>query len=146
MDYLELLENSYRVAVESDECPPSRLAFLGEQIFDFTTYDSGISELFAKKAIEVCDSINKRTTFDYIKDQENYIWFLLMCNMPFFACRLEWGASIRGAWWDAGRLESCGLYSGDDQILSIEFTYEEWTRFAEALVVFALKEDAEEGS
>jgi hypothetical protein len=140
MDYLKLLEHSYAMAA-SDECPPdSRLEFLGEQVFDFTTYDGEMSATFAGKAIEVCDAINNRTTFDYIKDPENYRWFLLMCNMPFFARRLEWGTSIRGAWWDADKLESCGLYEGDEQVLLLNFTSEEWAEFARALVCFARDE------
>ena len=139
MDYLKLLEHSYRVAVEQDECPPdSRLEWLGEQVFDFTTYDGEMSAMFAGKAIEVCEAINHGATFDYIKDPENYRWFLLMCNMPFFAGRLNWGTSIRGAWWDAnGKLESCGLYEGEEQVLSLDFTREQWAEFAKALVVFA---------
>ena len=138
MDYLKLLEHSYRVAVALDECPPdSRLEYLGEQVFGFTTYDGEMSALFAGKAIEVCGAINNGATFDYIKDPENYRWFLLMCNMPFFADRLEWGTSIRGAWWDANKLESCGLYEGEEQVLSLDFTREQWGEFAKALVAFA---------
>lgn len=137
MDYLKLLEHSYAMAA-MDECPPeSRLEFLGEQIFDFTTYDGTMSALFAEKAVEVCDAINNRATFDYIKDPDNYRWFLLMCNMPFFAARLEWGTSIRGAWWDANKLESCGLYEGEKQVLSLDFTSGQWAEFAKAVVVFA---------
>ena len=138
MDYLKLLEHSYAKAVELDECPPdSRLEFLGEQVFNFTTYDGEMSALFSGKAIEVCDAINNRATFDYIKDLENYRWFLLMCNMPFFAGRLSWGTSIRGAWWDADKLESYGLYEGDEQVLSLDFTRDEWAEFSKSLVEFA---------
>lgn len=137
MDYLKMLEHSYILAA-LDECPPeSRLEFLGEQVFDFTTYDGVMSALFAEKAIEVCDAINNKSTFDYIKDHEKYRWYLLMCNMPFFAGRLNWGTSIRGAWWEAKKLESCGLYEGEDQILSLDFTHEQWVEFAAALVDFA---------
>ena len=138
MDYLSLLEHSYGMAVALDECPPeSRLEFLGEQIFDFTTYDGAMSALFAGKAIEVCEAITNGTTFDFIKDPENYKWFLLMCNMPFFAGRLNWGTSIRGAWWEAKRLESSGLYKGSEQVLSLDFTPEEWAEFTKALAAFA---------
>lgn len=142
-DYLKLLEHSYAMAVELDECPPSsRLEYLGEQIFDFTTYDGEMSALFAGKAIEVCDAINNRATFDYTQDPDNYRWFLLMCNMPFFAGRLSWGTSIRGAWWESDMLESCGLYGGDEQLLLLNFTREEWGEFAAALVVFARSDSA----
>lgn len=56
-----------------------------------------MSVLFARKAVEVCAAINDRQTFDYINDPNDYLWYLLMCNMPFFAERLECGISIRGA-------------------------------------------------
>jgi hypothetical protein len=138
MDYMKLLEHSYTKATELDECrPDNRLEYLGDQVFDFTTYDGEMSALFAEKAIEVCDAINKRETLEYIKEPESYKWFLLMCNMPFFAQRLEWGTSIRGAWWRAAKLESCGLWQGDEQVLSLDFTREQWAEFAKALVDFA---------
>lgn len=138
MDYLKLLEHSYAKATEWGECPPeSRLEFLGEQIFDFTTYDGTMSVMFAEKAIEVCHALNNQQTFDYIKDPEQYKWFLLMCNMPFFASKLNWGGSIRGAWWNANKLESCGLFEDDEQVISLDFTRDEWTAFAKELVDFA---------
>jgi hypothetical protein len=60
-----------------------------------------------------------------------------MCNMPFFADRLEWGTSIRGAWWSSKSLASCGLWDGDKQLLELNFAPGEWDEFARALVEFA---------
>jgi hypothetical protein len=146
MDYLELLEHSFELerADTGCGCPPeSRLAFLSESIFDFTTYDGEMSVLFARKAVEVCAAINDGKTFDFIKDADNYTWFLVMCNMPFFAERLEWGTSIRGAWW-AGRpgkqieFNSCGLWMGDEQLIdTLRFSADEWKRFIAAVIEFA---------
>lgn len=144
MDYKELLEHSYKVAAETFECAPeSRLEYLGDHIFDFTTYDGEMSALFARKAVEVCAAINNQLTFDYIKEPNDYRWFLLMCNMPFFAERLEWGTSIRGAWW-AGRpgreieFDSCGLWVCDKQLTdTLKFSADEWKRFIEAVIEFA---------
>ena len=148
MDYLKLLEHSYEVVRTGGECPPeNRLEYLGDHIFDFTTYDGEMSALFARKAVEVCSAINDGTTFDYIRgDAENYLWYLLMCNMPFFEERLEWGTSIRGAWWGAmpgGQIEfqSCGLWVGDDQCADpMKFSAEEWGKFIAAVVEFACDE------
>lgn len=96
--YLEMLENSYAMTCDEESSPPnSRLDYVGEYIFNFTTYDSDMSVLFAKKAIEACLAITEKATFEYIKDPEQYKWFLLMCNMPFFQPKLSWGGSIRGA-------------------------------------------------
>jgi hypothetical protein len=124
-----------------DECPPQgRLDFLGEHIFDFTTYESGMSELFASKAVEVCAAINDGKTFDYIKDADNYRWYLLMVNMPFFQGRLDGGTSIRGAWWahNMPPVESCGLYEGGEQVLSLSMDDpREWQGFIRAVIEFA---------
>ncbi len=149
MDYLELLENSFQQerGHTSLRCrPKTRLAFLSDSIFCFTTYDSEKDELFGRKAVEVCTAINEGKTFDFIKDAENYTWFLVMCNMPFFSDRIEWGTSIRGAWW-AGRqgkqieLDSCGLWMGDDQLIdTLKFSREEWEKFIAAVVEFSREE------
>jgi hypothetical protein len=140
MNYLELLKHSYEVEKSHGGCPPkSPLEYLGQSIFDFTTYDGEMSVLFARKAVEVCDAINNSKTFDYIKDAENYRWYLLMCNTSFFADKLEWGTSIRGAWWNQEiTFQSCGLWKGDEQLADdMNFTQEEWKRFTMAISDFA---------
>lgn len=144
MNYSEMLEHSYSMARNFDECgPQSRLDWLGDQVFDFTTYDSEMSELFARKAIEVCEAINSRTTFDLCAEPETYPWYLVMANMPFFASKLEWGTSVRGAWWGAERpgeqieLHTCGLYINGEQVLDWRFSDDEWKKFVAALIDFA---------
>lgn len=143
MDYKKLLEHSHKVAADTFDCPPeSRLEYLGDHIFNFTTYDGEMSVLFAHKAVEVCASINNGTTFEYITYPENYKWFLLMCNIPFLAKRLEWGTSIRGAFWGAQiEFQSCGLWAGDEQLhQAMQFSREEWERFIAAVIDFAAPE------
>lgn len=139
-EYREMLEHSYKESQRGDSSPLSRLHYLSDYIFDFTTYDSAMSELFASKALEVCKAISDKATFDYIKDADGYRWYLLMVNMPFFAGRLEWGTSIRGAWWipeDHYTLESCGIWRGDEQCTSLTFTADEWESFIAAMIDFA---------
>lgn len=133
-DYEKLLAHSCEV-----EGSRSPLEYLGDHIFDFTTYDSEVSELFASKAVEVCEAISNRSTFDYIKEPENYRWFLLMCNMPFFASKIEWGTSIRGAWWDHGiKFRSLGLWEGEKQLTNeTVFTGDEWSKFMLAVSQFS---------
>lgn len=98
--YTELLNQEYTEQLEH-ECPPySRIEFVGNCVFDFTTYDGGMDVYFAKKMIEVIESIINKTTFDYQKDKSNYINYLTMVNMPFLQGKLDWGTSIRGAWFD----------------------------------------------
>ena len=99
-NYKEQLDKLY-LEEKDNECPPdNKFQFLGNSIFGFTTYDSGIDELFAKKMLEVIDCIYNKTIFDYQNDENNYINYLTMVNMPFMQGKLEWGTSIRGAWFD----------------------------------------------
>lgn len=145
MTYLALLEHSYTTERDTSENPPeSRLVFLADQVFQFTTYDATMSTEFAQHAVDVCQAITQQTTFQYIEDRDRYRWFLLMCNMPFFNGRLDWGTSIRGAWWahNPTRLESCGLWREAEQIGALEFTRDEWIEFIKALTAFAATGDA----
>ena len=104
----------------------NRLQYLSDEIFDFVTYDSEMAELFSKKAVEVCKAITERKTFEYIEDnQENLIWYLMMCNTPFFLERIEWGTSVRGAWWVGSTFQE------------VEYESDEWERFVEAIIEFA---------
>jgi hypothetical protein len=136
-DYLKLLEHSYAMS-DYDH----RLEWLGGALFNFTTYDGSLDRKFATKAVEVCKAINEGDTFSYIdSNDENYLWFIIMCNMPFFEHRLNWGTSIRGAWFDPYPLTTIALWEGDTQLLSpIIFTDEEWSQFMVAIEKFATLE------
>ena len=143
-DYARMLAEGFSEIQKHGE-PRTRLEYLSEYIFQFITYDGKMSELFASKAIEVCIVISDGKTFDYIKKHDSYQWFLIMCNMPFFAERLTWGASIRGAWW-AGQVgkdieyESCGLWLDGRQIIeTLVFTDDQWRGFVSAVVEFGDK-------
>lgn len=139
-DYLKLLEHSFTLEAQTGECPPrSRLSYLAQHIFDFTTYESEADELFARKAVEVCAAITDGKTFDYIVNPQGRIWYLLMVNMPFFMPRLNWGGSIRGAWWDHKQpaLNSCGLWVDQEQQTEWVFSLEEWETFMRAVIAFA---------
>jgi hypothetical protein len=140
-DYLKMLEDGH---AETDsfqgEGRTSRLEYLSDQIFDFNTYEREMAELFSSKAVEVCAVISDKKTFEYIgASHENRMWYLLMCNMPFFAERLEWGTSIRGSWWDHQiTLDTCGLFWQGEQITeTMTFTGIEWAEFIEAVREFA---------
>lgn len=140
MDYRRMLEEGYDF-----ESGIGRLEYLSEYIFDFTTDDGEMAELFARKALEVCEAISDRATFEYIKDAENYRWFLLLCNTPFFADRLNWSTSIRGAWWDQNNstLYPSGLWLNGKQVTELEFSGEQWPEFVAAMLAFAKEPDTE---
>lgn len=139
--FLAVLVHSYENQIDYG-CPAeSRLEFLADHIFDFTTYDSAAGAFFGRKAVEVCAAISDRRTFEYIKNPDDYLWYLALCNMPFFSARINWGGSIRGAWWDEiPPLDTCALMEDHEQMLLIEFAGDEWAHFVEAIRVFAQPE------
>jgi hypothetical protein len=142
-DYARMLTEGYEAIASTD--PIGRLEYLADYLFDFTTYESEYSELFAKKALEVCAAISDSKTFEYIKEPENRLWYLLMVNMPFFADKLEWGTSIRGAWWGEPphkkiEFSSCGLWLDGEQLHeTMEFSREQWREFITAVVAFGVE-------
>lgn len=112
---LQELESDYQDSKHGECGTENKLQYLGQYVFNFTTYDSEMDELFAKMMIETLTAIQNRTTFDYIKDETQYRNYLLMCNSPFLYDKLDWGGSIRGAWFD---------YEYPDFIKSIEVILE----------------------
>lgn len=98
-NFLEILSENYKHCNDTMNMGlESKEEYVGSMIFDFTTYDGDLYSLFALEMIEVIDCILNRKTFKYIKDKNNYKNYILMCNMPFLVDKLEWGGSIRGAW------------------------------------------------
>lgn len=141
MNYDDFLENSFIKNNLYSGHSLSRLEYLANNIFDIDTYESECDELFARKALQVCYAITNRKTFEYIENKDNRIWYLIMCNMPFFKDRVTFGTSIRGAFWDSGiTLNSCGLWDGDEQITdTLKFDDQEWVSFINAVIRFAEK-------
>lgn len=119
--YTEQLETLYRGTKEGEESL-SKLEFLSCYIFDFTTYDSGMDKIFAQKMLDVIECILNKTNFQYIKaSNENYLNYLTMINMPFLKDKLDWGTSIRGAWFNLDndcsiRLDEILIPKGADKI------------------------------
>lgn len=137
MNFDKLLEDGF---IASQDVCATRMEYLSDMIFDFMTYDSEKAEEFVIRAVEVCEAISGRKTFDYIKDPEQYRWYLLMVNMPFFVDRLTWGTSIRGAWWDYKAMEynGCGLWNGVFQIQeTLTLEPPEWLAFIDSIIKFA---------
>lgn len=119
MDYKSKFDKLYQDAKKRNFPPGNKLMFLGSDVFDFTTYDGEVYELFAKKMIEVIDCILNKKTFDYQNEStENYLNFLTMVNMPFLSDKLEWGMSIRGAWFD-----EYGHHSDEDKLYRITYKW-----------------------
>lgn len=79
---------------------PNKYEWAAREIFGLTTYDGYLDELFVKKIIEVSKVILKRQTFEYIKDENNYITYIVVCQLFEHFNWIDWGTSIRGAWFD----------------------------------------------
>lgn len=78
-----------------------KLSFLGDKVFDFTTYELGVSKLFGERMLAVIRCIYERRTFEFMNlSEEHKTTYLLMVNMPYLHGKLEWGTSIRGAWFE----------------------------------------------
>ena len=145
--FLKVLEESHTEEDKLASRTTSPLCFLGDAVFNFTTYDSTMSELFAQKAVDVCRALNNRSTSEFIANEDNYVWYLMMCNVPFFSSRISWGCSIRGAWWEGNlpkgvyttlfTLENVDLFVDGDWCDYLELSKDEWFSFVEAVVEYA---------
>lgn len=96
--YKSLLDEKYAEHRHDNET--SKLAFLADHVFNFTTYDDDIGEEMATDMIYVLSAIWQGKVFDYIEDRLNYRKYITMVNMPFLSDMIEWGSSVRGAWLD----------------------------------------------
>jgi len=104
MKYIEQLKKSYEEAMAfNDCCPESRSEFVGNYVFGFTTYDSdkgSALESLTNDMLEVLKVILEKRNFEYLENEDNYMKYMTMVNMPFLIDKLQWGTSIRGAWLD----------------------------------------------
>lgn len=108
-DFLKWFENEYEGQKEVYERYPEQIptkeefkyTFLSDYVFDVITYDESLSYQFGKKIFEVIKAIDDRKTFDYIRDEKNYVNYILVCNLLDKFELIEWGTSIRGTWWSA---------------------------------------------
>lgn len=99
-NYIEILDTEYQSSKHTECAPDSKVEFLGQSVFGFTTDDGEIDLLFSQKMIDVINVILNNTNYQYIKSRKNYLNYLTMVNMPFLQDKLDYGTSIRGAWFD----------------------------------------------
>lgn len=124
-NYNKILEDKYQEAKSYIEDLENKDQFLGSFIFDFTTYDDEKDEYFALQMIDVINAIINNTTFKYIQNEDYYLNYLTMVNMPFLKNKLDWGGSIRGAWLDDYK---------EYDIAGIKIEKEELTNFLTQLI------------
>lgn len=105
----------------------SKYEWAAGNVFDLTTYDGWLDELFVKHILEVCKVILDRTNFEYIKDEHNYVRYILVCQLLNDFRWIEWGTSIRGAWFQEEYFKPWG---SDTVIKSRPILNEyEWSEF-----------------
>ena len=126
MNYLKMLKESYQeYKGNCFDCePPSKLNFISTQVFLIWTYDDCMDEKMGLEFLKVCDVITKGDNFLFIDTSGgNYELYLRTVSYPFFEGKLEWGNSIRGAWWvhDLVEIDSCGLHYKGKQLLKEKF-------------------------
>lgn len=111
MDVKELYKANYETSQELLSRTDTKYHWAAFNVFGLTTYDGELDELFVKDIIEVCKVIFDRTNYEYILNRENYIKYVLVCQMLDKHNWINWGSSIRGAWFD--RSGCLGIESKD---------------------------------
>lgn len=108
--HITLLENKYEewklhsLMGGYDECDLNKYEFVGDEIFNFVTYDNFYTIKLTMHMLEVLDVLIKKYNYSYLKEEDQYSNYLLMINMPFLINKIEWGTSIKGAWLDESKL------------------------------------------
>lgn len=92
----------------------NKYEWAASHVFNIHTYDSSLDELFVKKILEVCKVILDDKNFEYIKDEKNYMSFVAVCQRLNSLGWIDWGSSIRGAWfkdthdrWNTSSMVNC---------------------------------------
>lgn len=124
---IEPVKPKNRIQTMYEEClvfdeDLTRHEFLSSDIFGFVTYDSDADKVFSRVAVTLAEAINNNRGIGGHTDMN-----LLMVNMPFFADRIEWGTSIRSAFW-ASRVKD---------LEGNEITAEEWREIVSEIIEFA---------
>lgn len=103
----------------------SKYEWLSENVFDLTTYDNRLNDVFGRKVFEVCKAILGGTTFEYIQiDDAHYTTYILVCQILDMFHWIEWGTSIRGAWFEEQRDSRYILRDPEDLENVLPFTEE----------------------
>ena len=100
MNYKDILERDYLLKKSYHEHDYTVEDYLSEYVLNYTTYDSELDNQLVFRSCVVIDAILRGETFKLIEDksQDWYLWYIVIVNMPFFVDKLEWGTSVRGAW------------------------------------------------
>lgn len=157
LDYDKLLNESFKHFLETSEHlhdgtetqEELKAEFLSCDVFDLTTYDSALDLIFVREIMGVVEAIQYGKTFGYFKnDQSKYVTYIRCVNLPWFSDKLDWGGSIRGAWWGYFQVGSkyskgcktqvgngCLWYEGKQTKIVFD-NNEYWKLFIDSLISF----------
>jgi len=77
-----------------------KFAFLSSIIFDIVTYDLDLDIEFGKDIFNIIEVIYNKKNFEYLKNEDNYKKFIIVCNILHINDWINWGTSIRNCWID----------------------------------------------
>lgn len=112
----------------------SKYEWAASHVFELFTYDGMLDERFVKAIIEVSKAILDGRTYEYIEDERNYVKYILVCQLLDMKGWINWGTSIRGAWFDVGRTRH-------DHILDMNETVPFTVENLKALIEFIEEEE-----
>lgn len=103
MVFKQLIEDRYNECNSFDpSLYRSKIDFIGQEVFEFITYDDSMSEMFTVTMLDVLECIlNGKNSEYHGKSDAHYQAYLLMVNMTFLSNKLNWGTSIRTAFFDS---------------------------------------------
>jgi hypothetical protein len=109
-------------------------------IFGLSTYDGKLDEHFVKIIIDVCKTIDTRNTFKMIEQSDmRYITYIIGCQLLKHKNWINWGTSIRGAWFDYGSCDAEPIYEGGGILPDVPFTKDNF-----AVLIEFIEEKAKE--
>jgi hypothetical protein len=114
----------------------TKYSYIASIIFNITSYDSELDEFYVKKLLEFFEIIESN---EILSDSlEDYKIYVLLANLPTIASILNWGTSIRSAFFtDPVVINTYGIFQEGKQInLNIKFSAENWIIFIEAIKGF----------
>lgn len=120
MTTLEIYKAQYEEECTRREGGYTKYEWAAMNIFDLFTYDSSLDEKFVKTIIEVCKVILEKGNYEYISDEQNYDKYILVCQMLRRFRWIDWGTSIRGAWFEPDTdhskeiLEECKWWTAEN--------------------------------
>lgn len=124
MTTLDIYRAQYETQKELLGKEYSKYEWAALNIFGLVTYDSGMDELLVKNILEVCKVILKHRNYEYINNENNYLKYIIVCQLLHNLRWIEWGTSIRGAWFEEYNFKPWGC---DEAVTSEDILEElEW--------------------